>query len=272
MSISLATKDFVQGGLLADLDVFVKEAEFVVYDYGGKATSMKAPPLALKLTLNVVGDDDTEHTEYITAGSSDDFMPNPDDKGETIVANGTATNLRKGSNLFLFNESLEKAGFPQPKLVEGLASNYAGMKFHLERRPAPKRQGLKEEVHEGGFEKTYIACGTLISTKWDKSAQKGRSTVKAAPKAAAPAAEATSNGAGDVDTDVMAKASDLAMEILSEQLDSGKLKTAAFKMQLFKLAGSIPQNERNELAKVATSADVLGALGWVVKGDEIVLG
>jgi hypothetical protein len=271
MSISLATKDFVQGGLLTDVDVFVKEAQFTVYDYDGKAT-VKDPPLALKLVLNVV-DDDTEHTEYITAGSSRDFVPCDSDDGETIEANGSAKNLRKGSNLFLFNESLEKEGFPQAKLVEGKASNYAGMKFHIERRPAPKRQGLKEEANEGGYEKTFIACGKLISTKWDKSGQKGQKTVKAtAPKDAAPAAEAASSGAGDVDADVMSKAGELAMQILSEQLDSGKLKTAAFKMQLFKLAGSIPQNERNELAKVATSADVLGALGWVVKGDEIVLG
>jgi len=271
MSISLATKDFVQGGLLNDVDVHVKEASFCVYDYGGKATSMKAPPLALKLVMTIV-DDDTEHIEYITAGSSDDFMPNPEDAGETIVANGSATNLRKGSNLFLFNESLEQAGFPQAKLVEGKASNYAQMKFHLDRRAAPKRQGITQVQKEGDFEKTYIACGALISTAWDKSGQKrAKAPAAAAPKAAAKAAEPVAAEESDVDQALVDKASTLAMDILSEVIDAGKMKTAAFKMSLFKAMGQAPQNERNEMANVATSAAVLGPLGWAIKDAEIVL-
>lgn len=272
MSISLATKDFVQGGLLTDVDVSVKEAQFVVYNYDGKAT-VKDPPLALKLTLTIV-DDETEHTEYITAGSSRDFIPTPDDDGETISSNGSAKNLRKGSNLFLFNESLEVAGFPQAKLVEGKASNYAGMKFHLERRPAPKRQGLKEETNESGYEKTFIACASLISTQWDKSGQKGkgRAVAAAAPKATAAAAakveEPAEEGASE---ELMAKATDLAMNILTDAMDTGKIKTAQFKMKLFKAMGAAPQNERNEMAQLATSAAILGPMGWTVKGDEIAL-
>lgn len=270
MSISLATKDFVQGGLLSDVDVLVKQAEFVVYNYDGKAT-VKDPPLALKLVLSIA-DDESEHTEYITAGSSRDFVPNPEDDGNTIAPNGSAKNLRKGSNLFLFNESLEAAGFPQAKLVEGKAKNYEGVKFHLERRAAPKRQGLKDQsdTNEAGYEKTYVACQSLISTPWDKSGQKGKAV--AAPKAKATAAPApAADTDSDVDAEVLAKASEFAMTLLSDAVDAGKIKTAQYKMKLFKLMGGAGQEERNEMANVATSADVLGPMGWAIKGDEIVL-
>lgn len=268
MSISLATKDFVQGGLLSDVDVLVKEASFVVYNYDGKAT-VKDPPLALKLVLEVA-DDETEHIEYITAGSSRDFVPSDDEN--TIVANGSAKNLRKGSNLFLFNVSLEEAGFPQAKLVDGKASVYTGVKFHLERRAAPKRQGLKDQdVNEAGYEKTYVACQSLISTPWDKSGQKGKAV--AAPKAKATAAAPAPAPAADDDTDseVLAKAGEFALTLLSDAADAGKIKTAQFKMKLFKLMGGASQDERNEMANVATSAAVLEPLGWATKGDEIVL-
>ena len=270
MSISLATKDFVQGGLLSDVDVTVKEASFTVYNYDGK-TTVKDPPLALKLTLEVK-DDESEHIEYITAGSSRDFVPSDDEN--TIVSNGSAKNLRKGSNLFLFNESLEKAGFPQAKLVDGKANVYTGIVFHLERRAAPKRQGLKDQsdTNEAGYEKTYVACGALISTPWDKSGQKGKSV--AAPKVkATAAAPAPAESDDDTDPEVMAKASDMAMTILGDNtvLESGKIKTSHFKMRLFKLMGNAGQDERNAMANTATSAEVLGAMGWAIKGDEIVL-
>lgn len=265
MPISLATKDFVQGGLLNDVDVEVLESQFVIYNYEGKANLSADPPLALKLHLKVV-DDETEHTEYITCGSSRDFVPNEDDNGDTIEKNGTATNLRKGSNLFLFNQSLEEAGFPQAKLAEGKASNYKGMKFHLERRAAPKRTGLKDQGDDAK-EKTFIACSNLISTVWDK---KGKATAApkaaaAAPKASAPAKPAP---AAEPDEDMTNQAMELAGNVLAEYAEAGEVGIQKFKMNLFRTMTGVDQATKNAITALAVSDDVLGVLGWAVGGDK----
>ena len=125
MPLSISPDDFVQGGLLQDVDVEVKAAVYEVYDYGGKVRMNNDPPIALKLTLQVPGTED-QHEEYITGGSSADFVPDPNTNGDTLEPNGTATALRKGCNLELFSTSLVAAGFNKPKLVEGKASNLVG--------------------------------------------------------------------------------------------------------------------------------------------------
>lgn len=263
MAISLATKDFVQGGLLNDVDVEVLESRFVIYDYEGKANLSADPPLALKLVLKV--DDDTEHTEYITGGSSKDFIPNPNDDGDTIEKNGSASNLRKGSNLFLFNQSLEEAGFPQAKLAEGKSSVYKGIKFHLERRASPKRQGIRDDSEK---EKTYIACGQLISVPWDTKG-KAKAAAKPANSTAKPAAKPAPAAAPvEDDEDMTNKAMEYASTVLAEYAEAGEVNIQKFKMGLFRVMTGVDQATKNAITALAVSEDVLGVLGWAVGGEK----
>lgn len=275
MPVSLATKDFVQGGLLNDVDVTVLNAKFVIYDYDGKATFAKDPPLALKLTLKV-DDDDSEHTEYVTGGSSGDFVPTEEDDGDTITRNGTAKNLRKNSNLFRFNESLEQAGFPQAQLALGKASAYTNTRFHLERRPMPKSTGLTTQ-DEQGREKTYIACGALISTQWDKgkkgavAAKPAAAPAKGSAKAAPKAVEPESAEEQEVSQEMLDQAAELMGNILEAAASAGseEVLTQKAKMQLFRTI-DLPQDEKNALVNVCLSADLLGSLGWKISGKNIV--
>lgn len=159
-NISFWPDDFVQGGLLQDVDVLIKEAVWEIFDYQGKA-NVANPPCSLKMTLQPVGSEET-HEDFISCGPSSDWVPNPETNGDTIAAVGTGTTLKKGSNFHLFVESLKECGMPKALLAGGKASALVGLVFHLDRPVRPKMAGI-EDKNASGREKTYIKCSKIIS-------------------------------------------------------------------------------------------------------------
>ena len=255
--LSFAPEDFVQGGLINDTDVLVTSAKWEYFDYSGQVSSN--PAVALRLQGTVVGSDET-WDQHISAGSNKDFVPTPEDDGDTLSPQGTGTALRKGSNFHIFVESLVKCGFPVERLHEGKASNFVGVKFHLLRVPAPKREGLTPS--EGGREKTVVTCSKLLATPWDKRAAAAGSKKAAAASAPAAAAAAEAEPAEESGTST----ADTAITNITEVLTAaGKaLSTATLKVKLLAALGTMDAKEKQAIVKLGQDTGWLAENGFTV--------
>ena len=264
--MNFAPDDFVQGGLLNDVDVEITDARFVAWDYDGNLPSAEA--LAVRLTMVLCDDEDRkEHIEYLSAGKVADFLPNPEDDGLTLISQGTASSLRKGSNLELFSRSLVEAGFDASHMGGQSGIGYLkGCRFHIIRKPAPKRTGLpsggRRREGEEDREKTYLAVDRIISTPWDKGKSSSRAAVKPAATAAKPAAAAMQNG----DAETEEKAQMIFSEVLAEA--GAPLKFALLRTGVFKRCAKEPAGVKNTLAKLASDAAWLEANGFTVDAAE----
>lgn len=194
--ISYKTEDQTQGGLLDDVDVEVVEAQWVTWDYNGKA-QVESP--ALKLSLSSEGLD-TPVEQYWSAGDIRSRVPSDD--GEQLVAaeGSNATGLPRGCNAALFFASLESAGFDMDVLADGV-SQLVGLGFHLLRIKAPNRSGLaiaNDEKRQPAMIATVQAINYLPG---EKKGKKSASKPAAGKKAAKPADD-DDRDASDFDDEV----------------------------------------------------------------------
>lgn len=252
--ISLCPEDFVQGGLLQDVDVEVKGAVFEVFDYGGRTTMRAEAPLALKMTMVPVGSQE-EHEEYVSAGSSRDFLPNPDTSGDTVMSAGTSSQLRLGSNYALFSGSLIAAGFPKAVLREGKAHSLVGLVFHMERRARPKMAGI--DTPEDKREKQYIHCAKIIRLPGEtgKGAAAARPGAKAGVKA-------------DLDAEGLAT---LAVEKAVDTLNANGKSLAMNKLKILLVPGlkELSAAQKQEVNKMLGDPAWLTEKGFTVDGATV---
>jgi len=165
--ISMSPDDFVEGGgLLDDVDVKVVKSRWTMFTYPNSDISVPA----LEWVVQAEGSDETVNQIW-SVGSAKDFLPNPSDDGATLIPVGTATGIRKSSNVAVLLNSLINAGFPKDKMADGNAGVFEGLECHILRRPAPKRPGLKKPARE--FEETIPEVSQIHKLPWEGGKSKG---------------------------------------------------------------------------------------------------
>ena len=133
MPVSCKPEDFVEGtGLLDDAEVTFTKCRFQLFDYAGKA--QPAPAFAAEL---VVAGDGEPTNQFWSCGSPKDFVPSAD--GKQLQPVGAATHLRKSCNAAILFTSLFQAGVPGDLLGGDDISKLSGLRAHVKRIPAPKR-------------------------------------------------------------------------------------------------------------------------------------
>lgn len=276
MAVSLHPRDFVMGGLIDDVDVEVTDCRFISTDYDGTLPSATA--LALQMTMKVLGDDSgNEHLQLFSAGNTADFLPDPETDGKTLIKNGTRESLTKTTNLALFLQSMIDCGAELGPMSAGNVAVLEGLKCHVMRKPAPKRDGLNQartDAQGREREKTILLCTKIIALPWDK---KGRAAGKAAaaqskPPANATAAQAPAADTGDVDDEKVAAAVQFLMEDLTEHGAStlGQLRLRATR-RIKDLGFDKPGKEANQFIAHITSPDFLTENGFDVDDKTVQL-
>lgn len=256
--VSLRPSDMTAGGLVGDIDALWKESRFAQWDYNGKVPQ---PVPAWKVVMEDV-DTGEEFTQYFSMGSGKDWVPSND--GKRLVAVGTASTLKTGSNGALLMASLVNSGFPEDKIGDDI-SMFDGLVAHMERQPAPKRSGLpKREVAEGAEarEATVLVVTAIIKLPWEKAstkpagapatkkaAAKPKAAAKSAPASVAPVSVEVPEGGGDVgSSDAATAASEFVMGVLMENPDGVERKNLP--SLAFKALAGLPTAVRAEACKL----------------------
>ena len=272
MAVSLHPRDFVIGGLIDDVDVEITDARFISTDYEGTLASANA--LALQATMKVLGDDSgNEHIQLFSAGNTADFLPDPDTDGKTLIKNAVRESLTRSTNLALFLQSMIDCGADLGPMSSGDVSVLEGLKCHVMRKPAPKRDGLPVNARQDSQgrerEKTILLCTKIIALPWDK---KGKGTPKATAAAAPAKATAAAQDAGELDEDQTLLAIQYLTEDLTENGAStmGQLRLRATR-RIKDLGFEKPGKDANQFIAHITSESFLMENGFVVDGKTISL-
>ena len=159
--VSLNPETFTSGGLLDDVDVVVKDAAFLMWDYSGKV-AVAVP--ALGITFRLVGeendpDESKDHDQYYSCGKPEDFAPTADGSALQIV--GAKQSLNNNSNGGLFLASLVAVGVPKSVFETNNIKALTGMRLHVNRVPAPERVGL--EQREGQRKPEVLVATKLLA-------------------------------------------------------------------------------------------------------------
>jgi hypothetical protein len=182
------------GGLLDDVDALFKKVRVTNWDYNG---SVPVPVPALEVTMEVDGMDG-DHVQYFSLGKNTDWQPSED--GMEIVAVGKATGISSSSNAAILIGSIVNSGFPENKITDNVTC-FEGLKAHLSRIPAPKRNVTKAPRADGKvYEDTVLTVTAILQYPWDKKAGKTAAgkpaTAPAAGKPATTGKPATAPAAG----------------------------------------------------------------------------
>lgn len=276
MAISLHPRDFVMGGLIQDVDVEVVEARFIATDYDGTLPSASA--LALKMDLKVLGDEtNTIHTQLFAAGNIANFAPDPETDGRTLEKNGSREALDKNSNLGLFLQSMMDAGANLTPMSKGDVSALEGARFHIVRKPAPKREGLSNTTARADGqerEKTIVLCSKIISLPWDKAGKPAAAAKPAATAAAKGKPAAAEPEADEAESaypaDVLERAGDFLTGMVVESGNALPTKQAKLKLlKGLKDLGVKGGPEGQKFIEHLLSTAFLSSIGLTVADDHI---
>ena len=261
MSI-FAPSTFVEGqGLIDDVDVTIKEARIVNWDYNG---SVPVPVPALKLSMEVDGLEG-EQEQYWSMGKGTDWQPNED--GTQLVAVGKSTGITSSSNMGIFMTSLVNAGFPENKITDDIRF-LEGLKAHMVRVPAPKRGGTTPKAPRADgrvFEQTILTVGTILQQPGEKAKAKpatGKPSVAGTTVKAAPVATAATSD------DVDERCSEVLMEILSENPD-GVAKAKIPGLAMPKIKADV---NKNKIITRLFQEDFLNSGAWDYTNGKVSLG
>jgi hypothetical protein len=244
--VSLNPEGFFEGGgLLDDLAATVVEAEFVMWDYNGKAP---IPVPAAHLVLE--GENKETHDQYWAAGK--DFAPSGD--GSSLVPTGTATGINKGSNFGILMASIVAAGFPANRLADSIKV-LEGMEAHFTRVAAPKRNIQRQPRADGKeYDQTILTVSKVYKLPWEAAGKKGG----AAKKGAAPTV--------DVDAD-----SELVEVVTGILLERGEgITRQALSAAVFQAIKDNPN--RNTLVKRVYDEGFLTSGPWEYKNGVVSMG
>jgi len=270
---SLLPEDFAVGTLPVG-DMEVVDARFEVYDYEGKVTldDGAAYPTCLRLDVKVLSDG-TEHTEWVSAGSSANVVPTKD--GLSMEGNNEKANsIYANTKLALFIVSLVGKGFPKSLLKPFSSASLVGLQFTAERPLAPESD-MQSNAHRTDGKsrkdrpKTFFAVKEIIKLPSDaKKASKATGSTKSTgkPPAGATAASKATMGVkvtpADDGVDTNEQAMSLVLDILSKS-DSG-VPIPGLKVKGFSALRSEEKEVREEILKLITDAEWLGEHGFTV--------
>ena len=253
-TVSFKPSTFVAGGaLISDIDVTWAEVRFAEFDYNGKIP-VPIPTIMAKL----VDDDGVETIQYWSVGSSDDWSPSED--GKKLIAASGATVIKDSCNGAILMNSIVNAGFPEDKMNDNdITATFQGMKTHVIRQAAPKRNIVKEPRADGRvYEDTVLVVSKIIALPWEKKGV-------AAKGAAKPQSAGATSGDGD---ELSTKAVGLVMEILATE---GKpVPKQQLVTKVFQAVKSDP--DRNKLVQLVHSDQFLGNGPWGYEGGVVSAG
>lgn len=261
--------EFVSAGLLNDVDVIVTASAYDQFDYQGKSD----PVCAMRWDLQVENDEDEEiQSQYWSVGGSlEDFEPSED--GQFIESVAGRTSLAKGSNYEALIKSLEACGLDKQKLIEEGCAIFDGMRCHVLRVKAPKRNFAAPSVDAQGNprEQEILIVSEVHEFPWDK---KGGSSKKKAVKKAAKKASSTTKGqeeessatGGDEDSDSVAAA------LAAAALEDGPLSILKLKIKIYGETNDYDMSFRKEVSAKVSDPEWLEAAGFTVKGSNVSMG
>lgn len=265
--VSLNPDDFVQGGLVDDVDAVIKTARFVKWDYQGKTDPV------LGLHLNFASKDGEEYDQYYSAGDLKRFAPSDD--GKCAIPVGDAQALTISSNACQFLISVANAGFAKNKLGEDL-SVLDGLGCHLRRVAQAERKGLKTEKKEGDRDKTILVVSEILWLPGETPkfvVGSGASVSKGAPaqthavaggppagsvatvSATVQASAASASSSADIDS----KAAGYILRVLSE--NGGTFQKSGLPSALFKLLSQDKDPDQSKILSIAFNPN------WVTAAD-----
>ena len=245
---------FTAGGLVDDVDVTIKKARFVEWDYGGTI-----PKPSLAACFEMEDDEGNEHIQYFSGGDLKNWTPSED--GKRLDRAGSATTLNDNSNLSQLITSIINAGFPENKLDEDI-SIFEDMYCHVLRKAQPKRTGLIQP-EEGERARTVLLVTEIHKMPWEKKGKK--TTTKTKTKAKAKPAEDEEEEGGD---DLSAKATEAVLEALIEA-DGGPISKVDLSKAVFKKLTKDP--DRNKVVQLVHDQEFLTEGDWKYDGAKISL-
>jgi len=284
--IPLGLDDFVQGGLLSDVPVEILQIKFRGFDYGG---AVSKDILAVWVQFGLLDDNlkrttDEPVEQFMSAGGDlDEVMISEPDGDMVGVLNSTGAKsaMTKGSNFEIFLQSLTKPINGGPAMPKNwLRDNHSslkcllGLKFHLFRSPAPKREGIDTSGRKRKeFEQQVPTATKVYWAPWAAKQAAGKVDKKPAAAATAQAAAAPAettqqvNGSaaaagGGVD-EITQQAIDTVKAVLAdnpifESIDD--LKVAAFRHH-----SKTKADTRNQIVKTLADPAWLVANGFKVQ-------
>jgi hypothetical protein len=186
---SYAAEDFVQGGLIDDVDVAIKDIVF----------TLDAPPeyhspdpvFGVRAWLSMLENPDEVVEQWWSCGTRKAHHPCTPE-GE-LVNEGpylTGGQLMRNSNFHEFEKSMQHEGFPKALADTGDLRHMIGVEIHVQRKTI-KREGLAGAPRDDGRAPQTLICTKLIHMPGEKRVAKSKpaaSAVAARPAAAASAA------------------------------------------------------------------------------------
>lgn len=253
--VSLRPSDAQQGGLVDDIDVDIKEAKFIEWDYNGNIAS---PVLGMELTL--IDAEGKDYQQVFSAGDLKRLQPSED--GKRAIAVGGATGLNANSNAVAFLASLIDAGFPEEKFAEGDISVMEGANVHVLRKAQPTRKGIAAQ-NANGREATV-----LLVTKINRLPGEGKKGV-ARPTTTTTASKTASKPTPAESSDVETEAAETIIAML--EANGGEVTKSSVGAKSFKLLSKNPN--RPAILKLMTDDDWLESsgesFGWTYDGKTI---
>lgn len=253
-AVSLNPEEMAEGGgLLDNIRATIKEATFVMTDYGGKSSMVRpAAHLVLEEPDGEIHDD-----QFWSCGKAEDWVPSDD--GKYLIPTGLKTQIHKSSNLGMFLQSLMDCGFPADKFDADIGF-LVGLEAHFQqvdtgREKKKSKDGTRE------YADTALCVAEIFNFPWEKKGGKsggGKTAKKTAPKKA-PKAQADDEGGRDGDLE--SEAMTVIMGIVAESGDDGIVKKA--------LATAIMQAREGEDQKVTNKILKLAFSDAFLEGDGV---
>lgn len=258
-AVSLRLSNFtVGGGLVDDIDVTITRARFG-YGYGQEGQYGEL----VTFQIDMVDGEGAEHKGYYSVGNG--FVPSETGdeagNGKFLVPVGEKTQPAGGSNFNLWLNSLINAGFPEDLLDAGDVSAIDGVKVHVNRVPAPKRNNLpKRPGAKEGQTETVLLITSILAMPGEAA------PVKAGPKAVAgnnkPAAKgpvmATKPAAPAADNPLIEELAGELVGIVAAAGDEGIKKVGIVKELFASIDKSNPN--KKELLNLAGKEEVLRSM------------
>ncbi len=254
MGVSLKPSSFTKGGLVQDVDVEIIGGRYTLEPPEGYTQRDR---IFVELDLKVL-DDDSEVTQYWSAGKNTDFTPSSD--GLEAVPSGSRASFNDNSNFSIFMENLVNCQFPESALTDKLSCLF-GTQIHVVRIPAPEREGIGAKKE--GERKSYILVpNKLIKLPGEKAKGKGAAKKGAASAATAAAAPA----AGESEVDVEGEALLAVAEIMAQ---GNPKPVPMLKADVIRKHIKTPTEVRNKIVALAGDAAWLASQGFTVEAGVV---
>ena len=258
MGVSLNPDTFTKGGLVQDVDVEIIGGSYTLEPPEGYTQRDR---VFVELELKVL-DDNSEVTQYWSAGKNTDFSPSTD--GLELVPTGSKASLNDNSNFSIFIQNLANCQFPKSALTDKLNCLF-GTQIHVVRIPAPEREGLPGKGAEA--KKSYILVpNKLIKLPGEKAKARGAAKRGTTATAAATTAAPAEPDAGQDEMDVDSEALLAVMDIMA----AGKpMLIPALKAATIRKHIKTDKEIRNQIVTLVGDAAWLASQGFAVEGGAV---